>query len=54
MKEETPRFGIFPLGTKLPEMYSKYFTGQAYLAPLQAASTLTQPSYKIVVFQLVT
>lgn len=25
---------VFPLGKELPEMYSKYFSGQAYLQPL--------------------
>jgi 4-carboxymuconolactone decarboxylase len=43
MKEETPPISIFPLGTKLPEMYSKYFTGQAYLAPLTHNKDLTCP-----------
>ena len=26
--------GVFPIGNELPEMFSKYFIGQAYLAPL--------------------
>jgi len=26
--------GVFPLGEELPEMFSKYFVGQAYLKPL--------------------
>lgn len=26
--------GVFPLGEKLPEQFSKYFIGQAYLNPL--------------------
>ncbi len=34
MKEEIPGISNFPVGDKLPEMYSKYFIGQAYLAPL--------------------
>lgn len=25
---------VFPKGNKMPDMYSTYFTGQAYLAPL--------------------
>lgn len=26
--------GVFPLGKELPEVFSRYFIGQAYLAPL--------------------
>jgi len=26
--------GVFPVGNELPEMFSKYFIGQAYLKPL--------------------
>lgn len=26
--------GVFPIGKELPEMYSKFFIGQAYLNPL--------------------
>jgi 4-carboxymuconolactone decarboxylase len=43
MKEENPKISIFPLGTRLPEMYSKYFTGQAYLAPLTHNKDLNCP-----------
>ena len=35
--ETTPKLSPvcdFPLGDKLPEVYSKYFIGQAYLSPL--------------------
>jgi len=32
MKKENP--GIFPMGEELPEIFSKYFVGQAYLQPL--------------------
>jgi 4-carboxymuconolactone decarboxylase len=43
MKEETPKISFFPVGNKLPEMYSKYFTGQAYLAPLTQNKDLNCP-----------
>lgn len=33
----------FPVGDKLPEMYSKYFIGQAYLAPLTHNKDLNVP-----------
>lgn len=34
---------IFPIGEKLPEQFSKYFIGQAYLAPLTKNSALNVP-----------
>ena len=34
---------IFPQGEKLPEQFSKYFTGQAYLAPLSESKSLNVP-----------
>lgn len=34
---------IFPQGEKLPEQFSKYFIGQAYLAPLTQNETLNVP-----------
>lgn len=43
MKEETPRISDFPQGTKLPEMFSKYFIGQAYLSPLTQNKNLNCP-----------
>jgi 4-carboxymuconolactone decarboxylase len=43
MKEGTPKISIFPLGNKLPEMYSKYFIGRAYLAPLTQNKDLNCP-----------
>jgi 4-carboxymuconolactone decarboxylase len=43
MKEETPNISAFPVGTKLPEMFSKYFIGQAYLAPLTHNKELNCP-----------
>ncbi|MGE5363642.1 MAG: cupin domain-containing carboxymuconolactone decarboxylase family protein [Bacteroidota bacterium] len=43
MNELTPNIGVFPLGNKLSEMYSKYFTGQAYLAPLTQNKDLNCP-----------
>ena len=33
----------FPLGDKLPDIYSKYFIGQAYLAPLTHMTELHVP-----------
>lgn len=43
MIELTPKISVFPLGSKLSEMYSKYFTGQAYLAPLTQNKDLNCP-----------
>ena len=43
MKEEIPEISNFPVGDKLPEMYSKYFIGQAYLAPLTKNKDLNCP-----------
>jgi 4-carboxymuconolactone decarboxylase len=43
MKEETSKISVFPQGDKLPEMYSKYFIGQAYLAPLTQNKELNCP-----------
>lgn len=38
-----PNISIFPLGEKLPEKFSQYFIGQAYLAPLTKSSELNCP-----------
>lgn len=43
MKEEIPKISNFPVGDKLPEMYSNYFIGQAYLAPLTKNKDLNCP-----------
>ncbi|WP_321437768.1 carboxymuconolactone decarboxylase family protein [uncultured Bacteroides sp.] len=43
MKEEIPKISNFPVGDKLPEMYSKYFIGQAYLASLTKNKDLNCP-----------
>jgi len=43
MNTTTPKVSAFPLGNKLPEMYSKYFIGQAYLAPLTQNKDLNCP-----------
>lgn len=43
MKEERNKISAFPKGDKLPEMYSKYFIGQAYLAPLIQNKELNCP-----------
>jgi 4-carboxymuconolactone decarboxylase len=43
MKKEIPKISFFPLGKKLPDMYSKYFIGQAYLAPLTQNKDLNCP-----------
>lgn len=47
MKEEIPKISNFPVGDKLPEMYSKYFIGQAYLAPLTKNKDLNCPIYNV-------
>ncbi len=47
MKEETPKVSNFPMGNKLPEMFSKYFTGQAYLAPLTQNKELNCPIHNV-------
>lgn len=43
MKNDIPKISVFPLGDKLPEMYSKYFIGQAFLAPLTQNKDLNCP-----------
>jgi len=43
MKEDIPKISNFPVGDKLPEMYSNYFIGQAYLAPLTKNKDLNCP-----------
>jgi Uncharacterized conserved protein, contains double-stranded beta-helix domain len=43
MTKEIPKISHFPLGDKLPEMYSQYFIGQAYLAPLTQNKDLNCP-----------
>lgn len=44
MKKESPeQLSAFPVGDKLPEMFSQYFIGQAYLAPLTRDKTLNCP-----------
>ena len=32
--EKPKKISVFPVGDKLPETFSKYFVGQAYLARL--------------------
>ena len=34
MMSEVKNPSVFPVGEPLPEMFSKYFIGQAYLQPL--------------------
>ena len=43
MKDELKRKILFPAGDKLPEMFSRYFTGQAYWAPLTQNKDLNCP-----------
>jgi len=43
MKEQIPKISNFPVGDKLPEMYSDYFIGKAYLAPLTKNKNLNCP-----------
>lgn len=43
MKKEIPTISNFSVGNPLPEMYSKYFIGQAYLAPLTQSKDLNCP-----------
>lgn len=44
MEKETPKqISAFPTGDKLPEMFSQYFIGQAYLAPLTQNKDLNCP-----------
>ena len=38
---------IFPHGEKLPEKFSKYFIGQAYLAPLTTDNSLHVPASNV-------
>ena len=43
IKSEGKQISAFPLGEKLPEQFSKYFIGQAYLAPLTKNKELNVP-----------
>lgn len=43
MKEKAKPTSIFPIGDKLSEMFSPYFTGQAYLATLTHSKELNCP-----------
>lgn len=44
MEKESPKqTSAFPVGDKLPEMFSPYFIGQAYLAPLTHRTELNCP-----------
>ena len=47
MNEETPKISNFPVGNKLPETFSKYFIGQAYLAPLTQNKDLNCPIFNV-------
>lgn len=47
MKKEIPEISNFPVGNKLPETFSQYFTGQAYLAPLTKNKDLNCPIYNV-------
>lgn len=38
---------MFPIGDKLPEMFSKYFIGQAYLASLTQNEDLNCPVHNV-------
>lgn len=41
--DEMKKISAFPAGDKLPEMFSQYFIGQAYLAPLTRDKALNCP-----------
>jgi len=43
MNPEISKINNFPMGEKLPEMFAKYFIGQAYLAPLTKNKDLNCP-----------
>lgn len=43
MEKKAEQIGVFPRGEKLPEQFSKYFIGQAYLAPLTINKELNCP-----------
>lgn len=43
MNTEIPHISNFPIGNPLPEVYAKYFIGQAYLAPLTQNKDLNCP-----------
>lgn len=43
MKKEIPVISVFPVGDKLPETFSRYFVGQAYLATLTQDKTMNCP-----------
>lgn len=41
--EKPKKISVFPVGDKLPETFSKYFVGQAYLARLTRNGALNCP-----------
>ncbi|MCI1370983.1 MAG: carboxymuconolactone decarboxylase family protein [Prevotella sp.] len=43
MEKKNVNISMFPIGEKLPEKFSQYFIGQAYLAPLTKSSELNCP-----------
>jgi 4-carboxymuconolactone decarboxylase len=47
MKQEIPKISNFPVGDKLPEAFSNYFIGQAYLTPLTKNKELNCPIFNV-------
>ena len=47
MKQEILKISNFPVGDKLPEAFSNYFIGQAYLAPLTKNKELNCPIFNV-------
>lgn len=44
--EKPKKISAFPVGDKLPETFSKYFVGQAYLARLTRNGALNWPDFE--------
>lgn len=47
MKKQIPHISAFPVGEPLPEQFSQYFIGQAYLAPLTNNASLHCPVHNV-------
>jgi 4-carboxymuconolactone decarboxylase len=43
MKKQIPVISSFPVGNELPQQFSQFFIGQAYLAPLTSNADLNCP-----------
>ncbi|MDD4848900.1 MAG: cupin domain-containing protein, partial [Bacteroidales bacterium] len=47
MNTDSSKISVFPLGNKLPEAFSQYFIGQAYLSQLTRDNNLNCPVFNV-------